>query len=77
MEKYLLKQCEKLGIPLKTLHAAQEERGGSSGKRPYAYLVSLGEQKYHGLLDTGASNSLVAERLGEQGLTQMGEICGV
>ena len=37
----------------------------------------MGEQKYHGLLDTGASNSLVAERLVEQGQTQMGEIFGV
>ena len=35
------------------------------------------EQKYHGLLDTGASNSLVAERLVEQAQTQMGEIFGV
>ena len=47
------------------------------GKRLYACLVSMGEQKYHGLLDTGASNSLVAERLVEQGQTQMGEIFGV
>ena len=37
----------------------------------------MGVQKYHGLLDTGASNSLVAERLVEQGQTQMGEVFGV
>ena len=37
----------------------------------------MGEQNYHGLLDTGASNSLVAERPVEQGQTQMGEIFGV
>ena len=33
MEKYLLKQCEKHGIPLKTLQAAQKQRGESSGER--------------------------------------------
>ena len=37
----------------------------------------MGEQTYHGLLDTGASNSLVAGRLVEQGQTQMGGIFGV
>ena len=40
-------------------------------------LVSMGEQMYHGLLDRGASNTLVAERLVEQGQTQMGEMFGV
>ena len=37
----------------------------------------MGEQKYHALLDTNASNSFVAEREVEQGQTQMGEIFGV
>ena len=40
-------------------------------------MVSLGDQRYHGLLDKDASNSLVAERLVEQGQTQVDEIFGV
>ena len=77
INKYLLKQCEKHWIPLKTLQAAQKSRGGSSGKRLYTCLVSLGDQRYHGLLNTGANNTLVAGRLVQQRQTQMGEAFGV